>query len=572
MKWPLLGFVGSLVTAMLSASSPVAASTEPRCFPKDFMFGTATAAYQVEGAWNEGGRTPSIWDEFCREQPDMLCANVADDFYHRYPDDLNLMQEVGLQSLRFSISWSRAMTWDPETRRMRPNPEGIAFYHALIDAMNARGIVPILTIYHWDLPSALMHELTPNGWLSPAIVDHYVEYATLTFKEFGHKVDYWTTFNEPLAFVGYSYGTGMFAPGHKGSPTEAYTVSRNVLVAHAKAVQKFRDLKANDVVGDKARIGIVLVSAYFYPLDPNNEKDVEAAKRALDFDFGWFLEPIVTGDYPAVMRERAGDRLPTFTEEESALLKGSYDIFMMNHYYSKAVTDCDSEASKTPCSTLTAGWEADKGVDQDHVMPGTMQPRPDKFGNNYCGRYTGYPPGYLDMIRYLHSHDPTVDILLTENGWCGNQEVENWDQLKYYKAFVGQVHKAVVEEKLPVVGYTAWSFLDNYEWGSYGPRFGLYYVNFTAETGSPSFQTPKPTDLERIPRPAAKWFHKVATTKCLDGWDELDAAASSSTVRSVESFGFWVAFVAIAAIGLTAAVVTIKRRRGYHRVPRTASN
>ncbi|KAH7484244.1 Beta-glucosidase 27 [Phytophthora ramorum] len=572
MKWSIVGFVGSVAAAILATSVPVGGSSEPRCFPKEFMFGTATAAYQVEGAWNEGGRTPSIWDEFCRDQPGMLCANVADDFYHRYPDDLNLMQDVGLQSLRFSISWSRAMTWDPETRHMRPNPEGIAFYHALIDAMNAKGIVPILTIYHWDLPAALMHELTPNGWLSPEIVDHYVEYATLMFQEYGHKVDFWTTFNEPLAFVGYSYGTGMFAPGHKGSPTEAYTVSRNVLVAHAKAVHKFRELKSNDMVGAKARIGIVLVSAYFYPLDENNPADVAAAQRALDFDFGWFLEPIVTGDYPAVMRERAGDRLPTFTAEESALLKGSYDIFMMNHYYSKAVTDCDSETSTTPCSSLTAGWEADKGVDEDHMMPGTMQPRPDKFGNNYCGRYTGFPPGYLDMMRYLHSHDPTVDILLTENGWCGNQEVENWDQLTYYKAFVDQVYKAVVEEKIPVVGYTAWSFLDNYEWGSYGPRFGLYYVNFTEETGSPDYEKPKPTDLERIPRPAAKWFHKVSTTKCLDGWDDLEAVVDSSVARSAEDFGFSVAFIVIAAVGLTVVVVTFKRRLGYQRVPASSSN
>ncbi|GMF09994.1 unnamed protein product [Phytophthora lilii] len=557
---------------MLSAPSFVAASSEPRCFPDTFLFGTATAAYQVEGAYNEGGRTSSIWDEFCREQPGMLCANVADDFYHRYPDDLNLMKDVGLQSLRFSISWSRAMTWDPKTRHMIPNPEGIAFYHELIDAIIAREIVPILTIYHWDLPSALMHELTPNGWVSPDIVDHYVEYAMLLFQEFGQKIDFWTTFNEPIAFVGYSYGTGMFAPGHKGSPTEAYTVSRNVLVAHAKAVQKFRELKSTAVIGNKARVGIVLVSAYFYPLDPSNPKDGAAAKRALDFDFGWFLEPIVTGDYPAIMRERAGDRLPKFTSEESALLKGSYDIFMMNHYYSKAVTDCDSEASKTPCSSLTAGWESDKGVDEDHVMPGTMQPLPDKFGNDYCGRYTGYPPGYLDMIRYLHSYDPSVDILLTENGWCGNQEIENWEQLTYYKAFVGEVYKAVVEEKIPVVGYTAWSFLDNYEWGSYGPRFGLYYVNFTEQTGSPNFEKPKPTDLERIPRPAAKWFHKVATTNCLDGWDELDAAVEGSTARSAENFGFSAAFIVMMAAALTALVITLKRRQGYQRVPHSTSN
>lgn len=176
------------------------------------------------------------------------------------------------------------------------------------------------------------------------------------------------------------------------------------------------------------------------------------------------------------------------------------------------------------------------------------------------------------MIRYLHSHDPTVDILLTENGWCGNEEVENWDQLRYYKAFVEQVHKAVVEEKIPVVGYTAWSFLGNYEWGSYGPRFGLYYVNFTKETGSPNFDKPKSTDLERIPRPAAKWFHKVATTKCLDGWDELELSAGSSIAHPAEHLGFSAPVIVIAAMALIAAVVTFKRRLGYQRLPQAVSS
>ncbi|KAF1783868.1 Glycoside hydrolase superfamily [Phytophthora cactorum] len=147
-----------------------------------------------------------------------------------------------------------------------------------------------------------------------------------------------------------------------------------------------------------------------------------------------------------------------------------------------------------------------------------------------------------------------------------NEEVENWDQLRYYKAFLGQVYKAVVEEEIPVVGYTAWSFLDNYEWGSYGPRFGLYYVNFTEKTGSPDFEKPKSTDLKRIPRPAAKWFHKVATTKCLDGWDQLEIAADSSVARSAEHLGFSVAFIVFVAVALTAAVVTFKRRLGYQRL------
>ncbi|ETP43898.1 hypothetical protein F442_09443 [Phytophthora nicotianae P10297] len=562
-------FLRQLLPVAMAAlfRSSVATASEPRCFPEKFMFGSATASYQVEGAVKEGGRTSSIWDDFCREKPGMKCANVADDFYHRYKDDVKLMVETGLESFRFSISWSRAMNWDPVTRRMKPNAEGIAWYHNLIDELNANGTVPILTIYHWDLPSELQTQLEPKGWLNPGIVDHFLDYSILLFNEYGSKVQLWTTFNEPLSFVGAGYGLGMHAPGYSGSDTQAYTASRNVLISHAKAVQKFREMKTSNVIGDKARIGIVLVANWYYPLDPNNERDVAASKRAFDFDFGWFLNPIVNGDYPAVMRERAGDRLPKFTAEESALLKGSYDIFMMNHYGSRAVTDCDSDRSNTPCSTLLPGYPADKGIDDSHVMPGTRAGVPDRFGNNYCKMFTGYPPGYLDMIRYLHMQDTSVDILLTENGWCGNDDVDNYDQLWYFKAFVEQVHKAVVEEKIPVIGYTAWSFLDNYEWGSYGPRFGMYYVNFTEQTGSPDFYEPKPTDLARIPRPSAKWFKKVSETKCLDGWSDVSniKAHSTSHESKTSTFGIVFGIVALATVVIGIAVVVVYRRRrsGY---------
>ncbi|EGZ16736.1 hypothetical protein PHYSODRAFT_330788 [Phytophthora sojae] len=509
----------------------------PRCFPDNFLFGSATASYQVEGAWNEDGRTPSIWDDFCREQPGFECANVADDFYHRYADDIKLMVETGLQSFRFSVSWSRVMNWDPETRRMRPNAPGLVFYHALLDKLVGSGISPILTIYHWDLPTELHNELTPQGWLNPEIIDHFVEYSTLLYNEFGDKVDFWTTFNEPLSFAVYGYNTGLHPPGFHDSPTLVYEVAHNVLLSHAYSVQRFKELKSSGVVQPKARIGIVLNANQFYPLRENNIEDAEAAERAMNFEFGWWLLLLTSGDYPPVMRERVGERLPPFTAEQTALVKGSYGALMLNHYYARSVTSCDSEVSNTPCSSLHVGFGQDKG------------------------------------------------ILLTENGWCGNDEVENLDQLWFFQSYIEQVDKAVVEEKIPIIGYTAWSFLDNYEWGSYGPRFGLYYVNFTAQTGSVEGYKPKPTDLQRIARPSAKWFSKLASTGCLDELTEIDAVAAIVTRAAMRQESSVIAatrptsnallpgmMVVIAAVGTAMLVATWRRRQGYAAIPRFSVN
>ncbi|KAG6945885.1 hypothetical protein JG688_00016325 [Phytophthora aleatoria] len=548
------------------AGATVYADDAPRCFPADFMFGSATASYQVEGAWNEDGRTPSIWDDFCRthHKKKVACANVADDFYHRYRDDVKLMVETGLQSSRFSVSWSRAMSWNPETKRMRPNPQGLAFYHALVDELSANNIVPILTLYHWDLPLELHTELSPQGWLNPDIVHHYVEYATLIFHELGDKVDMWTTFNEPLTFTTAGYASGAGAPGLKKSDTFAYIVAHNVLRSHAAAVEAFRDLKTSSppVLHQKARIGITLNSDAAYPLDEKNPLDVAAAERKMQFELGWFLSPLVTGNYPAIMRERVGDRLPRFTPEETALLKGSYDVHMLNHYSSKLVTDCGvSPKSKSPCKKLGKGWERDLGVDISHSneLPGSRRSSKDRHGKLNCGWFTAYPPGYLKTIKWLHAADPTADILLTENGWCGNEEIENLDQLWYMKEYVAQVYKALVEDKIPIIGYTAWSFLDNYEWGSFSPRFGLYYVNFSSNTGDEDeAYEPQPTGLERIPRPAAKWFSHVAKTRCLDGWT-YERQTTQEELQSVneQKFSRWMLGVigVLAVVALTAMTV-----------------
>lgn len=255
----------------------------------------------------------------------------------------------------------------------------------------------------------------------------------------------------------------------------------------------------------------------------------------MQFDLGWFLTPLVTGDYPEIMRDRVGERLPRFSADEAALVKGSYDVLMLNHYYSRLVTSCESKRSEISCDELPLGHARDRGLDDTRAPNGARAP---PASSPECSWLAGYPDGYLDTIMWMHAKDPSTDILLTENGWCGDQEVENLDQLWYFQAYVAQVYKAVVEEKIPIIGYTAWSFLDNNESGSYKPRFGLHYVNFTKQDAA--------TELARIPRPAAKWFAHLSTTKCLDGWDididtvQMDAeeaAAPRDTMRNPEAGG-----------------------------------
>jgi beta-glucosidase len=557
---------GFAATTVATTSTPTSTADSARCFPKDFLFGSATASYQVEGAWNETGRTPSIWDDFCRAQPGLACANVADDFLHRYRDDIQLMKDTNLDSFRFSISWSRVMNWDAKTQTMKKNKPGIAFYHALIDELLRQKIVPILTLYHWDLPSELHTELSPQGWINRQIIDHFVQYADLMFNEFGSKVDLWTTFNEPHSFVEFGYGSGVHAPGYTGYE---YVVGHHVLLSHAAVVQRFRELKKQGVIRKKARISIVLSADHTYPLDPSNPLDVAAADRKSDFILGWFLLPIVTGHYPATMRERIGNRLPEFTTEEAELLKGSYDLFMLNYYASKVGTDCSTEHSTVPCGEGNSVWARDLGVDDSRNPDGThLSGVSHRTGNRNCEWFSAYPAGYLEAMKWMHIKDPKADILLTENGYCGDETIDDPMQLWYFQTHIEQVHKAIYDFHIPVIGYTAWSFIDNYEWGSFEPRFGLHYVNFTKQTGSKDECTPKPTDLARIPRTAAKWYSQVAKTKCMDNIDvvstttTLGAVAESHATSTSSSahFGFPAIGAGLAAAALVVAAIWRKTK------------
>jgi len=300
-------------------------------FPEGFLWGTATAAYQIEGASHEGGRTPCIWDTFAAKPGCVLHGDdgsVACDHYHRFKEDVLIMKDLGFTYYRLSISWSRVL---PKGRG-EVNVEGIDFYNRLIDELVANGIEPLVTIYHWDLPQALEDEY--EGWLSRKVVDDFEAYAVELFRAFGDRVKRWITLNEPWCAAALGFCTGEHAPGKSQQPgVEPYLAAHHMNLAHARAVTRYREEFKADQGG---MIGITLNMDWKEPYTAS-EADKAAAQRALDWQLGWFADPIYYGDYPESMRKALGDRLPDFSEEEREMIKGSNDFFGLNHYSTQYV-------------------------------------------------------------------------------------------------------------------------------------------------------------------------------------------------------------------------------------------
>ncbi len=290
-----------------------------RTFGKDFVWGTATSAYQIEGGYLESGKGPSIWDAFCTIPGKIQngdTGNVACDHFHKFKNDIKLLKELGVNSYRLSLSWSRIM---PEGKNTI-NEEGVNFYNEIIDELLENNITPWVTLYHWDLPLAL--QLEDDGWLGESIIDYFVEYADVCFKRFGDRVKNWITLNEPWVVAILGYGHGVFAPG-RVSEVEPYKVAHNLLLAHAYAVDHYR----TNYSSQNGSIGITNNCDWREPLT-DSKSDIDASQRALEFFLGWFADPIYLGDYPQVMKERIGEKLPEFTKKEKELLKGSSDFLV----------------------------------------------------------------------------------------------------------------------------------------------------------------------------------------------------------------------------------------------------
>lgn len=408
-----------------------------------FLWGAATAAYQIEGAVKEDGRGPSVWDSFSAIPGKISHGNtgeVADDSYHLYEQDISLLKQLGVNAYRFSISWSRILPHGIG----KVNPLGIAHYNRLIDRLIEENIEPLVTLYHWDLPDAL--EKLDGGLLSPNFEQHFVEYADICFKEFGNRVKRWITINEPwtVAFMG--YGAGVFAPGRCSdrskcaegdSSRESYIAAHNMLNAHAAAVELYRNKYQSN---QKGVVGITVNQDWAEPLKQTPE-DIAAAERRVEFQLGWFTDPIYFGDYPSSMKYLVGNRLPQFTEKEKRRIRGSIDFLGLNHYSTKYYFTRD----KSKIISSSSNEKILYGINITSVEESM------RFGGwaddqlNYETKYDVYgnligpqaqspwlnlvPWGFYKTImwvheRYLHSDFKDVPIVITENGCDAPHETE----------------------------------------------------------------------------------------------------------------------------------------------------
>jgi beta-glucosidase len=440
-------------------------------FPKDFRWGTATAAYQIEGAVNEDGRGASIWDTFSRTPhkiKDGTYGDVACDHYHRYRDDIALMKSLNLNSYRFSIAWSRIL---PEGRG-KVNEIGIDFYSRLVDGLLEAGITPFVTLYHWDLPQALQDD--GKGWQRRGIVEDYLAYTDVISRALGDRVKHWITLNEPFIFSMLGHLFGSHAPGVQDMPNVALTVTHHALLAHGKAVPL---LRAN--VKD-AQVGTTM---YLQHVEPASEKpeDIAAAHRYDGFVNRWYLDPLFKGSYPQDLSEMYSFFLPSVQAGDMETIHTPIDFLGVNFYERRIVKEGDEQPFinvsfvKTDLPRSGFDWEI-------------------------------YPPAIYSVLKRVHTDYVPKAIYITESGTSlpdvlEGDAVHDPVRVDYLKGYFEQAARAIAEG-VPLKGYFVWSLMDNFEWAEgYTQRFGVVYTDYATQ--------------RRIVKDSGKYLAQVAKQNAL---------------------------------------------------------
>jgi beta-glucosidase len=435
-------------------------------FPDNFQWGTATASYQIEGAYDEEGKGESIWDYFSHIPGRIYgeeTGDVACDHYHRYREDVENMKKLGLKAYRFSISWPRVI---PQGKG-KVNPAGLDFYDRLVDELLKAGIEPFVTLYHWDLPQALQEE---GGWKNRDIVGYFVDYTALVAHRLKDRVHHWITHNEPwvVSFLGHAFGT--HAPGIMDLPA-ALQVSHHLLLSHGRAQEVLKNL------GDEnTKVGITLNLHPVYPAS-QREEDIKAAKRCDGHLNRWFLDPVFKGAYPPDMLEYYQNKIPQIFPADMSIISRKVDFLGVNYYSRWIVKDNPEEKilklsfSKPQDAEYTGmGWEI-------------------------------YPRGIYEILKRVQSDYSPQAIYITENGAAFQDKLNEEDEVKdgrrisYLREHISFAHKAI-EEGVRLKGYFVWSLMDNFEWTwGYSKRFGLIYVDYPTQ--------------KRIFKESAYWYKEV---------------------------------------------------------------
>jgi beta-glucosidase len=439
-------------------TSPAPGGTAPSAaFPKGFVWGAATSAYQIEGAVREDGRGPSIWDTFSHESGrivDGSNGDVACDHYHRFATDLDLMKSLGIASYRFSISWPRIMP----AGRGTVNPKGVDFYRRLVDGLHQRGIAPMATLFHWDLPQSLQDD---GGWENRDCAQWFGDYAAAVFHALGASVPTWLTINEPKTIVQVGYTYGSMAPG-KQDPVAAALATHHLALGHGRAVEAFR------AAGTGGRIGPVLNLAPCYPVGEGAASAVAAADAV---ENRLFLDPILTGAYPA-------DVLAALATGPRQALQGAIragdlevigapiDLLGVNYYNPLFVDAAGNRRTVKP--TSRASWEQI------------------------------YPPGLTDLLVRLNRDYRHIPMVITENGIpdpTAEGTVDDQERITFLHDHLAAARLAI-QAGVSLEGYHLWALLDNFEWSEgYTQRWGIVHVDFTSQ--------------QRTPKSSARWYRDV---------------------------------------------------------------
>ena len=457
----LLAAASSLGPGALAAAAPAPSASHSRSFPQGFLWGSATASYQVEGAVKEDGRGTTIWDTFSHTPGKVHngdTGDVADDYYHRYKEDIGVMKALGLKTCRFSVAWSRIFPNGTGT----PNQKGVDFYKRMVDELHANGIEPYCTLYHWDLPQALEDK---GGWQNRDTAKAFADYCGYTVKQLSDRISHWMTMNEMRSFVELGYGNGMHAPGLRLDAARLAQLNHYVVLGHGLAVQAVR---ANGRA--HTRVGIPDNAEATTPVIETPE-NIKAAETAMREENAMFLTVLMEGKYTDAYLARLGAAAPKFTPEELKIISSPMDFLGLNVYTAVYVRAADN------------------------ALGYVKVPDPTSYPHLASPWLTVGPEALYWVPKLVNTVWGVKEMYITENGCSSDDKlaadghVYDSDRVMYLRNYLTQLHRAV-SEGVPVKGYFLWSLLDNFEWADgYEKRFGITYVDFQTQKRTPKLSS-----------------------------------------------------------------------------------